>query len=488
MTSPPQALGVPQAYRERSTKTFREKEQLAIKVDNISKCYHIYAYPHDRLKQAIYPRLQGFLGRPCKTYYKEFWALKDISFAVKKGETIGIVGQNGSGKSTLLQIICGTLTATGGTVNANGRIAALLELGSGFNLEFTGRENVYMNGAVLGLSSDEITMRFDDIAAFADIGDFIEHPVKTYSSGMLVRLAFSVAINVDPQILVVDEALSVGDELFQRKCFSRIEAIKQKGATILFVSHSGSTIVELCDQAILLDGGDMLAMGKPKSIVGHYQKLIYAPLEKKEAIRDAILESDQCSLHSVAHFTESEADPTDCLKTDADGDAGNFFDPHLMPQSTMHYECHGACIESPEILTLSGERVNCLIRGERYRYRYLVRFSQAAACIRFGMLIKTTSGLELGGAVSAPDLGKAITHVTTGESVEVEFQFLCNLNPGTYFLNAGVTGILNDEETFLHRVLDIFMFRVMPIAGNSATAIVDFDCTVQTRLLTNELS
>ena len=207
--------------------------EIAIKVENLSKCYQIYAQPRDRLKQFVLPRLQRIAGKSPKQYFREFWALKDVSFEVKKGETVGIIGRNGSGKSTLLQMICGTLNPTGGTIQTNGRTAALLELGSGFNPEFTGRENVYLNGAVLGLTNDEIDNRFDDIASFADIGDFIEQPVKTYSSGMVVRLAFAVAVNVDPQILVVDEALSVGDELFQRKCYSRIETIKDKGATII---------------------------------------------------------------------------------------------------------------------------------------------------------------------------------------------------------------------------------------------------------------
>ena len=197
---------------------------VAIRIQNLSKCYHIYDKPRDRLMQ--------MLARGRKQYFREFWALKEVSLDVKKGETVGIIGRNGSGKSTLLQMICGTLNPTSGSIQANGRIAALLELGSGFNPEFTGRENVYMNGSILGLSKEEIDSRFDDIAAFADIGEFIEQPVKTYSSGMMVRLAFSVAINVEPEILVVDEALSVGDEIFQRKCFSRIEAIRAGGATI----------------------------------------------------------------------------------------------------------------------------------------------------------------------------------------------------------------------------------------------------------------
>lgn len=261
---------------------------IAIRVQNLGKCYQIYGAPRDRLKQFLLPRFQRAIGKQPIQYYREFWALKDVSFEIKKGETVGIIGRNGSGKSTLLQIICGTLSPTSGSVQTNGRIAALLELGSGFNPEFTGRENVYMNAAVLGLSKEEVDKRFDDIAAFADIGQFIEQPVKTYSSGMVVRLAFAVAINVDPEILIVDEALSVGDELFQRKCFSRIEAIKNNGATILFVSHSGSTIVELCDRAVLMDSGEKLAVGVPKQIVGRYQKLLYAPADRRESIREQI--------------------------------------------------------------------------------------------------------------------------------------------------------------------------------------------------------
>lgn len=248
---------------------------------------------------------------PLPIYYKEFWALKDVSFEVKKGETVGIIGRNGSGKSTLLQMICGTLSPTGGSVETRGRIAALLELGSGFNPEFTGRKNVYMNAAVLGLSPEEVDARFDDIAACADIGQFIEQPVKTYSSGMVVRLAFAVAINVEPEILIVDEALSVGDELFQRKCFSRIETIKNNGATILFVSHSGGTIVELCDRAVLMDSGEKLAVGVPKQIVGHYQKLLYAPADKHESIREQIRRMDELvDVSSSAARTSRAPRPT----------------------------------------------------------------------------------------------------------------------------------------------------------------------------------
>ena len=244
---------------------------IAIRVENLSKCYQIYEKPHHRLKQFIVPKLLKMVSTlrsmvkasspVVPVFYREFWALKNVSFEIKKGETIGIIGRNGSGKSTLLQIICGTLNPSGGSVQANGRIAALLELGSGFNPEFTGRENVYMNAAVLGLEAQEIADRFEEILAFADIGEFIDQPVKTYSSGMAVRLAFAVAINVTPDILVVDEALSVGDIAFRNKCMERINKMVLQGVTILFVTHDLSTLQLLCSRVIWLEYGSVVDIG-----------------------------------------------------------------------------------------------------------------------------------------------------------------------------------------------------------------------------------
>jgi lipopolysaccharide transport system ATP-binding protein len=447
---------------------------IAIKVQNLSKCYHIYENPRDRLKQFVAPRLQRMTWQQPKQYFREFWALKDVSFEIKKGETVGIIGRNGSGKSTLLQMICGTLTPTTGSIQTNGRIAALLELGSGFNPHFTGRENVYMNAAVLGLSKKEIDERFDDIVAFADIGDFIEQPTKTYSSGMMVRLAFAVAINVDPDILIVDEALSVGDELFQRKCFSRIEAIRINGATILFVSHSGSTIVELCDHAVLIDSGEKLAIGAPKQIVARYQKLLYAPADKIDLIREQIRRADGQLLAPVN--TNDDISTQNQVQIEHTPELQETFDPSLKPSSTIEYESHGAYIESPAILTIAGVQVNNLIRGKIYRYTYTVKFTNAASNVHFAMLIKTISGVELGGGVSASEVKNSLVNVVAGSVYRVEFQFCCALNPGTYFLNAGVRGDVNGCQTYLHRMIDIAMFRVQPNEENLATGIIDFSC------------
>ncbi len=269
-------------------------KDIAIRVSNFSKCYAIYDNPRDRLKQFVMPRLRRLLGRPPKSYYREFWALRDVSFEVKKGETVGIIGRNGSGKSTLLQMICGTLNPTSGSIQTNGRVAALLELGSGFNPEFTGRENVYMNAAVLGLTTDEIDARFDDIAAFADIGDFIGQPVKTYSSGMTVRLAFAVIAHVDADILVVDEALAVGDAFFTQKCMRFLRNFMKTG-TVLFVSHDTATVVNLCGKAILLNHGQVVQIGTPKDVAEHYLATLYESSQVVDgvSINDTIVVTDQ---------------------------------------------------------------------------------------------------------------------------------------------------------------------------------------------------
>ncbi|MEH2372718.1 ABC transporter ATP-binding protein, partial [Nostoc sp.] len=240
-------------------------EEIAISLKNVSKCYKRYARPVDRLKELLLP---------AKTHAQEFWALQDISLEISKGDTVGIIGQNGSGKSTLLQIIARTLTPTTGKLYVNGRVSALLELGSGFNPEFTGRQNVFFNGQVLGLSRAEIEAKFDKIASFAEIGDFLEHPVKTYSSGMVVRLAFAVVANTEPSILIVDEALAVGDAKFQARCMKRIRQLKEEGVTILFVSHDSGNVKMLCNSAVLMNHGRILEIGEPKQVVNHYIALL----------------------------------------------------------------------------------------------------------------------------------------------------------------------------------------------------------------------
>ena len=259
--------------------------ETAIVVDGIGKCYQIYARPRDRLIEALVPRLQRALGLTPSRFFQEGWALRDASFRVARGETVGIIGRNGSGKSTLLQMVCGTLTPTLGSARVSGRVAALLELGSGFNPEYTGRENVYMNGTILGMSRAEIDAKFDSIAAFAEIGDFIERPVKTYSSGMYVRLAFAVIAHADADLLVIDEALSVGDVFFAQKCMRFLRDFQARG-TVLFVSHSAAAVVNLCDRAIWLDKGRLVMDGPAKEVCEAYHASTYG-VEPPQAVRAA---------------------------------------------------------------------------------------------------------------------------------------------------------------------------------------------------------
>jgi lipopolysaccharide transport system ATP-binding protein len=247
---------------ETNAQSMLDQGQIAIRVQNLSKCYQIYNKPQDRLKQGLW--------RGRKQFFREFWALKDVSFEVKKGEAMGIIGRNGSGKSTLLQLICGTLTPTSGEVDVNGRVAALLELGAGFSPDFTGRENVYMNAAILGFSKAQVDAKFQEIVEFAEIGEFMEQPVKTYSSGMFVRLAFAVQVCVEPDILIVDEALAVGDVFFRQKCYARLERLRKSGTAILLASHTMPDIEQYCERAILLDHGAARFIGSASEAAKHY--------------------------------------------------------------------------------------------------------------------------------------------------------------------------------------------------------------------------
>lgn len=391
------------------------------------------------------PRLQKIVGKESKQYFREFWALKDVSFEVKKGETVGIIGRNGSGKSTLLQMICGTLNPTSGGIQSNGRIAALLELGSGFNPEFTGRENVYMNASVLGLRNEEIDARFDDIVAFAEIGDFIEQPVRTYSSGMMVRLAFAAAINVDPQILVVDEALSVGDELFQRKCFARIETIKNNGATILFVSHSASTINQLCDKAILIDNGELLLRGTPRSITKKYHQLLFAKTENENEVIASIKES---KLDSAQFISSNE------LIVEHAGD----YIEGLEVIEPLMYPKHGGEIVSFELQDTNGTKVNLVSSGFNGLVKLVVRFDAPFQDVVFGFHLKSISGLEVAG-LSYPPPKEPLIAVEPGDTMEVFWKVDLPLATGTYFFTFGVRSM--SDSAFISRVVDGAIVKII---------------------------
>lgn len=432
----------------------------------VSKAFPMYRKPHHRLLQMV------SRGEAKRRWYQEFQALRSVDLTVHRGETVGIVGRNGSGKSTLLQLVCGTLSPSSGSIEVRGRIAALLELGAGFNPEFSGRENAVMYGTVLGLSREEIESRLPRIIEFADIGSFVDEPVKTYSSGMYVRLAFAVAINVDPDILVVDEALAVGDEAFQRKCYARIHALRERGTTVLFVSHSSSAVVELCDRAILLDQGEKLAEGQPKQLVSWYQKLLYAPPDRVDAVRTEIRQGGVSAPSGQRELASCPPTPAG-IDAGLDEDAG-YWEEGLRPQSTVAYERNGATIEDPRLETPDGRRVNVLVCGARYVYRFGVRFDTAASGVRCGMMIRTVTGVELAGAATA-HAGNGLPFVEAGQRLEAAFEFRCLLAPGTYFLNAGVLGAVAQDEVFLDRRLDVAMFRVQPARTRRATGWVDLD-------------
>ena len=395
------------AANQPSDQQITPADEIAISVKNLTKTYRIFGHPADRIKQAL------TLGRV--RFHHEFTALQGVSFEIKKGEAVGIIGRNGSGKSTLLQLICGILKPTSGEVQVNGRISALLELGSGFNPEFTGRENVYFQGAVMGISREEMEGRFDDVAAFADIGEFIEQPVRTYSSGMYVRLAFAVNILSDPEIMIVDEALAVGDEKFQRKCFARLEKLKSRGLSILFVSHSTALISELCEKVLFLDHGERLMYGAPLETIRAYQKLIYAPVEKQNHLVQEFRAADQ-----TGDVTESDIKNGSAIVSNER--PFDTFDPGLVPETTTAYPVQGAEIETIRILDAKGVVVNVLQPGGNYLFVVSGRFLTDFEGVYFGIHIRSISGVVITGQ-RYPEEGKYIEHIEAGKAFKISFAF-----------------------------------------------------------------
>ncbi|MGB4813046.1 MAG: ABC transporter ATP-binding protein [Methylophilaceae bacterium] len=435
---------------------------IAIRVCNLSKCYQIYAQPHDRLKQSIYPRLFRLFGKQPKQYFSEFWALRDISFEVKKGETVGIIGRNGSGKSTLLQMICGTLNPTSGSIQTKGRIAALLELGSGFSPEFTGRENIFMNATLLGLSKEETDTRLDDIIAFADIGDFIDQPVKKYSSGMYVRLAFAVQAMVNPDILIVDEALAVGDEKFQRKCFARLEDLKNKGTSIIFVSHSDSQIVELCDRVVLLDKGVRLMCADPVIAIRAYQKLIYAPQGDQDQLIKEYL--------AIEKNEQLDKELIDTAKFITQIPSYEMFDEKLKPDSTIVYAAQGAEIKSVQLINIEGNQINQVNSGELCKLEVTGEFMADIKDVYFGINIRSISGLIITGQ-RFPEESIYVEKVTAGSKFKLTYNCKMTLLSGVYFVGTGVWS--THDPICRHRIVDALMFRVFNMPKVNSFGYVD---------------
>ena len=440
----------------------------SVSVSGLGKCFSIYGSPVDRVREAC-------LARFGKQYHREFWALKNVGFTIQKGDAVGIIGRNGSGKSTLLQIIAGTLQATTGSIDVDGRVAALLELGSGFNPEFTGRENVYMNASILGLTRAEVDARLDDILAFADIGEFIDQPVHSYSSGMMLRLAFAVQVQIRPDILIIDEALAVGDELFQRKCFAALSEFHRNGGTLLFVSHVGSIVKELCQHVILLDEGEMVFYTDSKTGVDEYHRFLFAGDDHRPHLRKTLRDRYRPSASDSAPGPVV-GDATALAVTPASGDAhgdNDYFDPGLESLEAMQYPSEAAEISELRIERLSGEPVNHLLAGERYRFAYRVRFLMDATGVMFSMMVKSRTGLELGGAASGRH-GEGIAEVKEGQCFEVAFEFTASLYPDMFFLNCGVNGCADGYDGFLARVVDGIAFRVLDQNPRVHAGYVDF--------------
>lgn len=402
-----------------------------IRLDAISKCYRIFQNPQDRFKQALLDRFQGVLGRKSASpLYREHWALRDVSFELQPGEAVGVLGRNGAGKSTLLQIIAGTLEPTAGTVQTTGRITALLELGSGFNPEFTGRENVFLNAQILGLSRDEALARFDDIASFADIGDFICQPVKTYSSGMTMRLAFAVQTVLDPDVLIVDEALSVGDAKFQEKCFRKLRTLREGGTSILFVSHDINAVTSFCDRAFLFDAGQLINSGKPIEVSKSYIEILYSESPTKSTPKgdeNLAIEAEPERVSLVQAITQDATEKKVVL------------DDYRFGNRKVE-------ILKVAIFDKNGKQTEVLVSGNRYTITQTVLAHSTVVDLASGFVIRNKRGVDIFG-VTNNTAGVVIPPINSDQAFTISIEIDAWLAAGDYFLqaaNAGDDGIQYD--------------------------------------------
>jgi lipopolysaccharide transport system ATP-binding protein len=423
---------------------------IAIKVENLSKCYAIYERPQDRLKQMVVGKFNSLLGKKRKQYYREFWALKDVSFEVKKGQTVGIIGRNGSGKSTLLQMICGTLNPSSGSVTTQGRVAALLELGSGFNPEFTGRENVFLNASVLGLSREETEARFDDIAAFADIGDFIDQPVKTYSSGMMVRLAFSVIAHVDADILVIDEALAVGDAFFTQKCMRFLHNF-MKTNTVLFVSHDTTSVKSLCSRALWLEKGEVLESGVPKDVAALYLQAFYEFQQGK---------STKTTIKKVYQQSDSRTKRDQRLDLLNQSTSRNELRVFEFDPNAASFGKSGATITNVTLEDLNRNPLAWVVGGEEVRLCITVLANQVLESPIVGFYIKDKLGQFLFGDNTYITTLSQPLRTTAQQSLVAEFDFVMpRLSKGDYSIGAAIAEGTQEVHEQHHWIHDAVVFK-----------------------------
>ena len=434
------------------------QSNLAINVCDVTKIYRLYDKPIDRLKESI--------SLTHKKYHKEFFALDKISFSVEKGSTVGIIGTNGSGKSTILKIITGVLNPTTGSVEVDGNISALLELGAGFNMDYTGIENIYMNGTMMGFSKEQMYAKLPEILEFADIGDFVHQPVKTYSSGMFVRLAFALAINVEPEILIVDEALSVGDVFFQAKCYRRMEEIRKTGTTILMVTHDMGSVIKYCDKVILLNKGEFLAEGPAGEMVDLYKKILAGRMDDLEADLAKRLDSN---------FSDMMELNNDINKTHAKEYHGLMKDKISINPNKTEYGDGRAEIYDLGLLDSKGELTNLLLKGEEFTIREKIRFNANIESPIFTFTIKDKKGTELSGTNTMFE-GAPVKPVKPGDEAVVEFKQKMTLQGGEYLLSMSCTGFENGTHVVYHRLYDVTFITV--ISNKNTVGVYDMESKV----------
>jgi lipopolysaccharide transport system ATP-binding protein len=438
---------------------------IAVRLEKVSKSYKLYDSKRDRLKEALDPR-----RRP---RHREFFALRDVSLEVRKGEILGIVGRNGAGKSTLLKLITGVVPPSSGRVEVAKRVSALLDLGGGLNPNLDGIQNILFGGIMMGFPMDAMRRKLDEIVAFADIGDFIRQPLRTYSSGMRARLGFALAVSVDPEILVVDEVLAVGDELFRRKCYAKMEELFRRNCTVIFVSHAVNTINEICSRAVLIDKGKILLDGLPMHVTRSYETLLYggpeSPGEARGGESRGPREPEAGASGSPATETalKEAASPLDGALLEETGRDlpdrpcvhESYFLAGFQPKSRVLFKTEPIDFEDVRLTTPAGERVNVLYPGESYRLRVEARFDVKALNAAFACTFKTEKGLVVSG-VRTPPAGRTIDSVGRGAAYSFLMEFRCLLRPGTYFIDCGVVGFQDGRKRILSAVYDALVFKV----------------------------
>lgn len=428
----------------------------AIEVRDVTKIYRLYNKPSDRLLETFCPK---------KIRHRDFYALNGVSFNVEKGTTVGVIGTNGSGKSTILKIITGVLTPSAGEVKVNGTVSALLELGAGFNMEYTGLENIYMNGTMMGFTRQQMEEKLPEILAFADIGEFVDQPVKSYSSGMFVRLAFALAINVEPDILIVDEALSVGDVFFQAKCYHKMEEIRKRGTTIVMVTHDMSSIIKYCDKVVLLNRGDKLAEGEPGKMVDLYKKILVGlDPEEEESVPET-----------------GEDHENDFSDGNAPDSTGRWLDRLEVNPDHMNYGDGSAQIIDIGVFDEKGRLTNQIFKGSEMTVRMKVRFEKAASMPIFAFTIKDKKGTELTGTNTMYEKIKP-QPAENGDVYEVSFRQRMTLQGGDYLLSFGCTSFEAGEFVVYNRLYDIVNVTVISARNTVGVYDMESDVTVTKEL------